>query len=595
MRSPTVYSEWDGLPDRQVYRIAVASDGTVWAAGSTWIARFDGTLWTMIDENVLPDLPHPIGDVAAGSDGTVWVAAGGDALIRVDAGTAETYVVPEPWTGAQPWSMSLAVDTTGTVWASSLVSGMLTFDGEWQALEVDDGLPSYVLGDIVVAPDGALWIGGDGDYGEPGGDIPAAGIGRFDGTDWTTFTTADGLLSNGGEVAIGVSGDVWVIHTSLPEEVAESLGVYLPSGLSRYDGSRWQAYPDTTVGTSRGAVVTAAGTLWMASMEGILGFDGTDTLRLVTGAEAVPPPGPPGDAVEFGQVEDLESIRLSTSIGEIEFTTYGIPAEWGQLWFLEETADGVVGSTYPGGTRVASLDGRIWSEALARILDDVSNPTDIPEVGQATDPPQPSLHTMSGAGCSAPGWVSEGARPGLGPVVAIEGGFVALASSDVDPLCEPWVWVSPDGDGWTLTSEESPFGEGAFIHDMAAVGNTIVAIGGVSRTEGAVWVSEDSVVWERVSVEAAELWHIAGGARGWILTGHRPPDGEIGEMWFSPDGHTWDGPYERPQGWGDRAGLVSSVAMLDDRIVGSGKHFNNTGQAMDSTPARVVVGVFIDE
>lgn len=627
--SPTVYSEWDGLPDRHVYHVAVAPDGTVWAAGRSWLARFDGVVWTELEQNVLPDLSHPVGDMAVARDGALWVAAGADTLIRIDAVESSTYQVPEPWTSTEPWSMSLALDPSGTVWASSLVSGVLSFDGAWQDFGVDDGLPSYSVGNVATAPDGSVWFGGETDDVASGG-----GIARYQDGQWTTYTTADGLLADNGRVAIGPAGDVWVVHSTLPA-----------GGISYFDGSNWRTYQVT--GGSTEGVVSAGGTLWLRSDRGIVGFDGTETSWLVAGLGAVPPPRPPGDTVIFEPVESLESIRLSTAIGEIEFTTLAVPEMWDEIWWLTETAHGVVGSTFPGETLVGSIDGQSWSVVPAtewpgdwvaagddllvfgpndavrlewngsgwtqtisaengrNLLGATAGPQGIVAVrgtgvlystdgdvfNQATDPPDPSLHTPSGSGCSAPGWVSEGREPQIGPMAATEFGFVALAARSGDPICEPLVWVSLDGDGWAATAEQSPFGEGAFIHDLTASGDTIVAVGGVSPTEAAVWTSNDGISWERGTIEAAELWQAAGGDRGFILTGHRRSNGEIGAMWFSPDGRTWDGPYERPPGWGDLSGLFYSVAMLDDRIIGTGRQFHTPGMAMGG----VVVGKFIDK
>ncbi|MBN1485583.1 MAG: hypothetical protein JXA37_12775 [Chloroflexia bacterium] len=50
--------------------------------------------------------------------------------------------------------------------------------------ESEDELAGYLVLSIAVAPDGALWFGTDG------------GVSRFDGTSWTTYTTADGLANH---------------------------------------------------------------------------------------------------------------------------------------------------------------------------------------------------------------------------------------------------------------------------------------------------------------------------------------------------------------------------------------------------------------
>ena len=639
--SPTVFSEVDGLGGRSVYGVAVAADGTVWAAGDSWLAYYDGT-WTVVGDQVLTD---PVRDLAVGPDGTVWVVDGDDALIRFDAGRATSFGVP----GA---AISISVDPAGTIWMSTMQSGVLAFDGEWHYFSVDHGLPSDVVGNVAVAPDGSVWVGGDGLYGDPGGDIPAAGIAHFDGSTWTSFTTADGLLSNDGGVAVGPDGDVWVIHTSLPDEVADALGASLPSGLSRYDGTRWETYPNIPTGYGRGAAVSADGTLWMPWSQGIVGFDGTASRLLVAGTEAVPPPGPPGPAVSLEPAEGFEPVRLSTSIGEIEFTTW-IRADGEEpAWEMTETAHGIIGHLGPDGTPAWSLDGITWTEIRPSVeprgwsdrsaadgddvfvwsVDDgvgrtawdgtgwteaetfynplldgasrtVAGPRGIVAVRgdrvyywdgtgftEAAQPPDPLLHPGSSAGCAAQqdrlGW---GIMKELaGPVIATDNGFVALAARSEDdwhrfPVCEPLVWFSPDGNEWLPTTDESPFGEGSVVRDLAVAGGRIVAVGGTTLEEAGVWASDDGITWERTDFGSYSMLRVAGGARGWIAVGH-------GDMWFSPDGLVWDGPYQRPPGWADIWNAVG-VAMLDDRIIGVGE-LRDGGEFVSSG---VVVGVFVDE
>jgi ligand-binding sensor domain-containing protein len=50
-----------------------------------------------------------------------------------------------------------------------------------------------------VAPDGALWFG-----------TGWSGVSRFDGETWTSFTTDDGLVSNGvHSIAVAPDGALW--------------------------------------------------------------------------------------------------------------------------------------------------------------------------------------------------------------------------------------------------------------------------------------------------------------------------------------------------------------------------------------------------
>ncbi|MDJ0962475.1 MAG: hypothetical protein QNJ88_17640, partial [Acidimicrobiia bacterium] len=170
-------------------------------------------------------------------------------------------------------------------------------------------------------------------------------------------------------------------------------------------------------------------------------------------------------------------------------------------------------------------------------------------------------------------------------------GFIALAARNEDdwhrfPMCEPLVWFSPDGSAWQPFTNESPFGPGAIVRDLSVVGDRIVAVGGLSSSQVAVWVSDDGITWQRSDLAGANILGVAGSARGWIAVGSG------NRMWFSPDAIVWDGPYERPPGWADIWNIVG-VAMLDDRIIGVGEL--RGGVPAGSPASGLVTGVFIDD
>ena len=113
---------------------------------------------------------------------------------------------------------------------------------------------------------------------DPGEDpnVPAAGVASFDGQTWTTYTTADGLASNDGEIVVASDGTVWVVHGD--------------AGLSRLDGDTWTDLAVLDVASSRrsGAVGGSDGTLWLGTDNGIVHFDGTDTTRYTVPGEMAP-------------------------------------------------------------------------------------------------------------------------------------------------------------------------------------------------------------------------------------------------------------------------------------------------------------------
>jgi hypothetical protein len=146
-----------------------------------------------------------------------------------------------------------------------------------------------------------------------------------------------------------------------------------------------------------------------------------------------------------------------------------------------------------------------------------------------------------------------GGSPAIGPILAVDDGFVALTAShpydwDKSPVCSPLPWFSADGNVWDVVRDGSGFGNGAVVREVVAKDGRFVAVGGVGG-EGAVWVSDDALSWERLP--GLPLAHaIAAGELGWVLV---EGEGEITEMWVSADALTWEGPHVVPMTRGTAA------------------------------------------
>ncbi len=299
------------LPGRLINNVTTGPDGQLWATGwahstiddeafggmadgwtlsrdLSWIARHDCVAdvcsWEVFTSDDTPELlitdgrsgwPADIGDVAIGADGTVYASVGENQLVVYDRSGWDAHAVPDlptGWNGSvTPWSSSLAVGTDGLVWAGTNSGdtgrGLFMFDGaEFTHLTSADGLPDDNAFQVAVASDGTIWVATDALYTDPATASPdeAAGVASYDGTTWTTYTLADGLLSNDGIVAAGPDGTVWVVHGEVGQ-----------SGYARFDGTGWTAYPtDLPVGGFR-AVVDSEGTLWSTAEDGLVRFDGT--------------------------------------------------------------------------------------------------------------------------------------------------------------------------------------------------------------------------------------------------------------------------------------------------------------------------------
>jgi sugar lactone lactonase YvrE len=614
---PVVYGEEDGLPAAAVDQIVVAADGTVWAFGDGWVAYYDGT-WQLVETH--SDMWFDA--LAADTTGGVWVIGIDDnRFLHINRDGTEQISIPESWDSFD----AIAVDDADRLWMVSGDGddGVVVYNGSsWREYTTADGLPGHVLSDVDVAPDGTVWISTEAvDHGvpDPGEDpnVAAAGIASFDGEAWTTYTTADGLASNEGEIAIAPDGTVWVIH---PDRTSPWGAV---SAASRRDGDTWTVL-DVEGSWWRGAVGGSNGTLWLGTNSGVVHFDGTTTTRYVVPDEMAPAAVPlalepttsaakPVDAGPFGEITwQTYDGPAGHSLGDGIATPHGFVANGdvssmtspdGVNWVtfkpplkaLNFAVSGddlyalgdrdVVRLAWTGTTwRAADLleidglesdqwiqqmafgDGGIVMTTETQILFSTDGHTFAP----ARQGPDPAL--LRGAGNSGecqPSFGGGGAR--IGPVVATESGFVALTAGnsggwDDFPLCEPVVWTSSDGSTWDLDSAESPFGPTAYVYDMAERDGRFVAVGGQgARFSGAtLWVSEDGVTWNEIPpghIDGSIVDYpvsIGTGEAGWVvLHGHA--------LMYSLDGLDWvapDGPPEIRWGY-----AVPGLAVGTDRIL----------------------------
>jgi hypothetical protein len=250
-------------------------DGSVWAGGDGWMARFDGALTTFPVPNT-----YPFYQVAVGPDGTVWAAFEMGEIGRFDGREWQMLDAPSIAQPSVDQAPDVAVAPDGTLWvgfsddsgggppSANVSRGVASFDGsDWTIYTTADGLPPRVGNLIAVTPDGTVWAGSAGSVGTDGMSVSGGGAARFDGTSWTGYTKADGLPSNDVEVVIGADGSVWAINV-------------FGSGVSRFDGTTWILNPDV----NGYGVVDADGAFWVPSEEaggGIVGYDGAQTTWLV--------------------------------------------------------------------------------------------------------------------------------------------------------------------------------------------------------------------------------------------------------------------------------------------------------------------------
>jgi ligand-binding sensor domain-containing protein len=205
--------EGDGLPSGMVNTLRFDKAGVLWVGHSDLselLGRPPGGLsrrgpdgdwqhWTETEGLISNDVTRLAPDGAGGA----WAGHSGDGLSHVSVdGHVEQHSVAATGMLADT-VLALTVAEDGRVWAGT-PSGALhrAPGGSWEALTVEDGLPSNEVYSITVEPGIGIWFGTD----------TGAALRTNEGS-WTYYRREDGLIGNNvGGVFVDSLGNVWFTH-----------------------------------------------------------------------------------------------------------------------------------------------------------------------------------------------------------------------------------------------------------------------------------------------------------------------------------------------------------------------------------------------
>lgn len=261
----------DSSPTNLGILLALSRD-ELWASGDGGLWHFVKDAWT--NETIDPSRPTDAPAVMAlAPDGTLWAASEAGVAYRRDG----------RWTVVDTGAASaMAFDATGTVWVAGSATWRgsagpelwtLRFDGTAWVKQPVEGCPLQSLGlpvrSLAFDATGVLWVGIRHGY-EPGG------LARFDGRNWETIR-AIGSTDIDGAAVLGTAsnGDIWVAATYpfVPSPAQPSQTSPDPIRAARFDGRSW-----TVVGMpdDRGLDPRLApdGSLWQSTRRGPARFDG---------------------------------------------------------------------------------------------------------------------------------------------------------------------------------------------------------------------------------------------------------------------------------------------------------------------------------
>ena len=305
--------------------------GTCWfGTNGDGLARWDGRAlaYLSVEDGLAGDAIRGIAQDAAGA---LWFATNGG-VSRLRDGRFTNFTVAEGLASDEVWS--LHCDAAGTVWAGTL-EGVCRLERGAERfapfalprVKVEGATPRFgpkVVFAIAEDAAGALWFGTDGE-----------GVHRWDGSAFTSWTTADGLAGDlvralrpdrGGGIWIGTDGGgasrfdgrtfrnvtgadglsndrVWEILETRDGSVWFST---LGAGACRWDGAAFTAFPPDPDLLIHGRPARSHvqeffedrdGVLWLGCSGGLFRFDGTGFVNV---GRSGPWPARPASGVPAG-------------------------------------------------------------------------------------------------------------------------------------------------------------------------------------------------------------------------------------------------------------------------------------------------------
>ena len=210
---------------------------------------------------------NQIRSIVVDASGDLWTGGPGG-VVHWDLSTNKPtiYVLERKKYGDENNVMGLVQTSDKHIWVGTYGNGLSRFDGYgWQTYTTEDGLPSNKVVNLVVTPNGRLWV----DVATDSEQVPKQGkLGEFDGHSWTPIS--DG---NFYRIATAPDNSLWVLTTWVGQP-------YYWTYTLRYDGKKWQ---NITLQQEVISAITVApnGVVWVATDSGVFKFDGASWEKLI--------------------------------------------------------------------------------------------------------------------------------------------------------------------------------------------------------------------------------------------------------------------------------------------------------------------------
>jgi ligand-binding sensor domain-containing protein/signal transduction histidine kinase len=307
----------DGLPSDVVHSLKIDNQGTVWAATDHGLAKFTGDKWVTVGSPSTLTCSD-IRTITADADGKIWIAGPDTTQIFSYVDATFTHV---PLPSAQPFTSVLVMlpGRAGQLWVGTSQGLFTVGGGKYRHLTAQNGLADDWVYCLSNSADGSLWVGTKNgfsrvredsieNYRAKDGLSQSAvfsltedregslwvgtkhGLNQFLDRRAIPFTESEGLASNNtGAVFQDHNGILWIGTQD--------------SGLCKFDGQRFNAWPHITVkdglpsnriaslaetGSENSLSPSMPGNLWAGTDHGLCRLVEGHPVQTMTTADGLP-------------------------------------------------------------------------------------------------------------------------------------------------------------------------------------------------------------------------------------------------------------------------------------------------------------------
>jgi signal transduction histidine kinase/ligand-binding sensor domain-containing protein len=337
------FTDDDGLTGDNIIHLLEDREGNVWVATARGLDRFRANPVVPV---ALPE-GYASNTIAAGEDGTIWVAGMFTApLLRVDAAHRAGARTPLESASAPVQARSVIRTRDGTTWWGGLGTMYRQRGREIDVLRGPQAIADAWIWDLSPAPDGAgLWLGVD-DHGVwqvrddawspaqlPDGLLPRVPSASFDdgaGVQWFGYTGNRVLVVDHGRVtAYGPEDGLDIGRVKVIRGNAVQRWVGGELGVAFFDGKRFHRvrFAGTQQpGAVGGIVSTKSGDVWLSEMRSLVRIP-VDEMRSL-----LRDPDHPVRAQWFDEGDGLPGApQMNTT------DSTALEASDGMLWFVTDS------------------------------------------------------------------------------------------------------------------------------------------------------------------------------------------------------------------------------------------------------------------